>query len=236
MDSGQCLAATGHSAFDGLVGERGKDGDCKTLIFMRTSIHPRLLGAGFILIALAVGVRFYLYERMVKRQIDSSALPRPVVDAPFITSPENIVDKMLELAEVKQGDLVYDLGCGDGRIVIAAAKKYGCRAVGFDKDPQRVKESLDNVKKNQVEDLVTIQQQNIYSLDLGEADVVTLYLLSGMNLKLIPQLEKLKPGARIVSHDWDLDAIRADKVVKVFCPEDGHHHVLYLWIAPLGKK
>jgi SAM-dependent methyltransferase len=181
-------------------------------------------------------MRFYLFHRVVERKTDASPLPQPVVDAPFITTPDNIVDKMLELAQVRNDDLVYDLGCGDGRIVVAAAKKYGCRAVGFDIDPERVQESLDNVRKNQVENLVSIQEEDIYNVDLGKADVVTLYLLPGMNLKLIPQLEKLKPGARIVSHDFDLGSIQPDKILGLFCQEDGHQHLLYLWIAPLRKK
>jgi SAM-dependent methyltransferase len=181
-------------------------------------------------------MRFFLYQRAAERKTDSSPLPQPVVDAPFITTPDDIVDKMLELAQVGKDDLVYDLGCGDGRIVVAAAKKYGCRAVGFDIDPERVQESLDNVRKNQVEHLVTIQQEDIFDLELNKADVVTLYLLPGMNLKLIPQLEKLKPGARIVSHDFDLGSIQPDKILRLFCQEDAHQHVLYLWVAPLRKK
>ena len=105
-----------------------------------------------------------------------------------------VMSKMLELAEVKKDDLVYDLGCGDGRIVVTTAKKYGCKAIGYDIDPERIKESLENVKKNKVEDLVQIKKEDIFTLDLSKANVITLYLLPSLNVKLIPQLEKLKPG------------------------------------------
>jgi SAM-dependent methyltransferase len=111
---------------------------------------------------------------------------------------------MLELAEIKSGDVVYDLGCGDGRIVVAAAKKFGVKAIGFDIDPVRVKEAWANVRSNKVEHLVSIRQADIFTLDLREASVVALYLLPELNVRLMPQLERLKPGSRIVSHDFDM--------------------------------
>ena len=142
---------------------------------------------------------------------------------------------MLRLANVKKGDLVYDLGCGDGRIVITAAKKYGARGVGFDIDPDRIQESLANVKKNGVQDLVTIKKEDIFTLDLSEANVVTLYLLPNLNVRLIPQLEKLKPGSRIVSHAFDMEGVTPDKVVQVKC-KDGVERTVYLWTTPLKKE
>jgi endoglucanase len=125
-------------------------------------------------------------------------------DVIFVPTPQAVVDKMLEMAEVKKGDVLYDLGCGDGRIVVTAAKRYGVKAVGFDIDPKRIRESLLNVKSNKVEHLVTIKQEDIFTLDLREASVVTLYLLPTLNVKLMPQLARLKPGSRIVSHDFDM--------------------------------
>ena len=157
-------------------------------------------------------------------------------DILFVPTPQEVVDKMLELVEVKKGDLIYDLGCGDGRIVVTAAKKYGCRGVGYDIDPQRVIESMENVKKNGVQKLVRIEQKDIFTLDLSEANVITLYLLSSLNVKLIPQLEKLKPGTRIVSHDFDMQGIvTPDKTVTV---DTGNYreHTIYLWTAPLKKN
>jgi ribosomal protein L11 methylase PrmA len=143
---------------------------------------------------------------------------------------------MLELAEVTKDDLVYDLGCGDGRIVVTAAKKYGCKCVGYDIDPKRIKESLENVKKNNVGDLVRIEQEDIFTLDLSDASVITLYLLPSLNVKLIPQLEKLKPGSRIVSHDFDMRGVTPDKVVKVDSDNEYDGHTVYLWTTPLKKE
>jgi len=158
-------------------------------------------------------------------------------DVIFVPTPQKVVDKMLELAEVKKDDLIYDLGCGDGRIVVTAAKKFGCKAVGYDISPKRVKESLENVKKNNVADLVRIEQKDIFTLDISKADVVTLYLLPSLNVKLIPQLEKLKPGSRIVSHDFDMKGVKPDKVVTISDEKDDYgDHTIYLWTTPLKRE
>lgn len=158
-------------------------------------------------------------------------------DVIFVPTPQKVVDKMLELAEVKKDDLIYDLGCGDGRIVVTAAKKFGCKAVGYDISPKRVKESLENVKKNNVGNLVRIERQDIFTLDLSKANVVTLYLLPSLNVKLIPQLEKLKPGTRIVSHDFDMEGVKPDKVLKIADEKDDYgDHTIYLWTTPLKRE
>jgi len=160
-------------------------------------------------------------------------------DVIFVPTPQVVVDKMLELAELKKGDVVYDLGCGDGRIVITAAKKYGCKAVGFDIDPKRVKESKENVKKNKVESLVEIKQEDIFTLDLTKANVITLYLLPQLNVRLIPQLEKLKPGCRIVSHDFDMEGVTPDKEITIKAEDEifgERDHKIYLWTTPLKKE
>src|SRR5437870_8610671 len=158
-------------------------------------------------------------------------------DVIYWPTPQNVVDKMLELAEVKKGDVVYDLGCGDARILVTAAKKYGVKGFGFDIDPDRVKDSLENVKKNKVEDLVAIKKADIFTLDLKDASVVTLYLLPNLNVQLMPQLEKLKPGSRIVSHDFDMKGAKPKKVITVKSTGDqGRDHTLYLWVTPLEKE
>ncbi len=166
--------------------------------------------------------------------LDKKDRPR-APDAIFVPTPQDVVDKMLEIAGVKKTDLVMDLGCGDGRIVVTAAKKYGCRAVGYDLDPLCVKWSRDNVRKEKVENLVTIEQKDVFTLDLRQADVVALYLLPNLNVKLLPQLEKLKPGARIVSHAFPIEGMQPDQVVRYTSSEDGVEHTLYLWTAPLKK-
>jgi SAM-dependent methyltransferase len=163
------------------------------------------------------------------------AKPKREPDVIFVPTPNAVVDKMLEMAEIKPGDVVYDLGCGDGRIVVAAAKKYGVKAVGFDINPQRVQESLENVKTNHVEKLVTIKEADIFTLDLSEANVVTLYLLPDLNVKLMPQLAKLKPGSRIVSHDFDMRGAKPVDVQTVTVKDDvsqGSEHTVYKWVVP----
>jgi SAM-dependent methyltransferase len=153
-------------------------------------------------------------------------------DVHFVPTPQEVVDRMLELAQVTKDDIVYDLGCGDGRIVVTAAKKFGCQAKGFDIDPQRVKESRENVSKNEVEGLVTIEKADIFELDLSPASVVTLYLLPRLNVRLIPQLKQLKPGSRIVSHDFDMHGVEPGTVENL-TSEDGISHTIYFWTTPL---
>jgi tRNA G37 N-methylase Trm5 len=156
-------------------------------------------------------------------------------DVIYVPTPQEVVDKMLEMADVRPGEIVYDLGCGDGRIPVTAAKRYGSRAWGFDINPVRVKESLDNVAKNNVQKLVIIKLQDIFELDLSKADVITLYLLPQLNVKLIPQLDKLKPGCRIVSHDFNMEGVRPKREV-TYTPQGGREHRIYLWETPLDKE
>lgn len=157
--------------------------------------------------------------------------PRDVV---YVATPPEVVDKMLEMADIRPDDVVYDLGCGDGRIPVAAAKRHGVQAFGFDIDPVRVQESIENAEKNRVQHLVTIREANIFELDLSGADVVMLYLSRKLNAKLIPQLEKLKPGSRIVSHDYDIPGVRVQKTVTVQ-PQSGRAREVYLWLTPLER-
>jgi endoglucanase len=160
-------------------------------------------------------------------------------DVIFVPTPIPVVDKMLEMAQVTKDDVLYDLGCGNGAIVVEAAKKIGCRCVGFDIDPQRVKEARANVAQNNVGHLVRIEQKDIFTLDLSPANVITLYLLPSLNVRLIPQLEKLKAGSRIVSHDFDMKGVTPDQHVKVEAKTDsgfGPQHDVYLWTAPLKKE
>ena len=128
-------------------------------------------------------------------------------DVIFVPTPQEVVDKMLELGKVASGDVLYDLGSGDGRIPVTAAKRFGIRAVGIDIDPQRIQEANENARKNGVTRLVQFRQEDLFKTDFSEATVVTLYLLPDLNVKLRSRLlAELKPGSRIVSHQFDMGA------------------------------
>jgi cyclopropane fatty-acyl-phospholipid synthase-like methyltransferase len=149
---------------------------------------------------------------------------------PFVPTPQEVVDKMIELAGVKKGDTVYDLGSGDGRIVITAAKK-GARAVGFEVDGDLIKESRENIRKAGVQNLAEIRQQDILTVDLSAASVVTMYLLPDVNLKLKPNLlSQLKPGSRVVSHAFDMGDWQPDKTERV------NGRTVYLWTIPAKAR
>lgn len=158
-------------------------------------------------------------------------------DVIFLPTPQEVVEKMLETAGVKKTDIVYDLGCGDGRIVITAARKYGCKAKGFDINPKRIEECTDALKKEEKETqkLVTFKRADIFKTDLAEATVVTLYLLPELNVRLVPQLNKLKKGTRIVSHAFDMRGYKPDKEITVKTKDDGER-TIYLWTIPLNKE
>jgi SAM-dependent methyltransferase len=162
-----------------------------------------------------------------------------VPDIEYVPTPQNVVDKMLEVAKVGKNDVLYDLGCGDGRIVVTAAKKFGVKAFGFDVDPERIKESNENAKKAGVENLVKFEKKDVFTVDLSPATVVTLYLLPELNVRLIPQLEKLKPGSRIVSHDFDMEGVKWENWWTVIAKDHrtpaNREHYVYLWKSPLKK-
>jgi len=151
----------------------------------------------------------------------------PHLDVPYVPSPNPVVDGMLKLAGVKASDTVYDLGCGDGRIVIAAAKTYGAKGVGVDINPERLEEARANAKSAKVEDKVHFEENDLFKANISNATVVTLYLLPGVNERLKPKLMKeLKPGTRVVSHSFDMGDWKPDREELV----DGRH--IYLWTIP----
>jgi SAM-dependent methyltransferase len=162
--------------------------------------------------------------------VPTSSGQRPADDlAPYVPTPQDVVDKMLTLAGVTSKDVVYDLGCGDGRIVITAARKFGARGVGVDIDPVRIQESKANAKAAGVEQLVEFREQSALDVDVSPATVVTLYLLSASNLRLRPILTKqLKPGARIVSHAFSMGDWAPAKREE-FVDARGVTRTLYLW-------
>lgn len=159
-----------------------------------------------------------------------AAAPRHEPDVPYVPTPQPVVDAMLQLAQVKTGDVVYDLGCGDGRMVITAAQKYGVRGVGIDINPERIKEAQENAKKAGVTDKVTFLEQDLFTANIGDASVVTLYLLPSVNMKLRPKLlQDLKPGSRVVSHSFDMEDWKPDKTIQV----NGRN--VYYWVIPARK-
>jgi SAM-dependent methyltransferase len=150
------------------------------------------------------------------------------INPPYVRTPENVVAAMLKLAGAKKTDVVYDLGCGDGRIVIAAARDYGAHGVGIDIDPERIQEARDNARKAGVESLAKFEVKDLFDTDLHDATVVALYLLPDVNLRLRPKLlSELKPGARIVSHDFHMGDWKPDKQALVDASSK-----IYLWTVP----
>jgi SAM-dependent methyltransferase len=153
--------------------------------------------------------------------------PRRAPDVRYEPSTPAIVDAMLKLGEVKKGDVVYDLGCGDGRIVITAAEKFGVRGVGIDIDPERIREARENAKKAGVTKLVEFRNEDLFESDIKQATVVMLYLFPWVNLKLRPKLlSDLKPGTRVVSHSHDMGDWKPEKEIEA----DGD--MIYLWRIP----
>ena len=153
----------------------------------------------------------------------------------FVPTPIDVVEKMLHVAEAKKTDLVYDLGSGDGRIVITAAKKFGCRAVGFEVDPELVELSRSKAKEAMVDSKVSIVEKDLHAIDLSRADVIAVYLVPRQLEALVPQLGKLKPGSRFVSHQFKIPGIEPDQTVELVSREDNSQHSIHLWRAPVGE-
>jgi SAM-dependent methyltransferase len=152
-------------------------------------------------------------------------------DVIFVPTPQDVVDDMLRLANVQKGDVLYDLGSGDGRIPIAAARKYGIRATGIDIDPERIREATENAKKAGVTHLVQFRQENLFTADFKDATVITLYLLPDLNVKLRPKLwNELKPGTRIVSHQFEMGAWKPEKKL------ESNGRTIYFWTVPPRDK
>jgi SAM-dependent methyltransferase len=160
-----------------------------------------------------------------------ASAPARTPDVIFVPTPYPVVEEMLRMGDVSSKDIVYDLGCGDGRTVIMAAKKYGARGVGIDIDPQRIQESIANAKKEGVSDKVKFLQQDLFESDFHEATAVMLYLLSSLNLRLRPiLLRQLAPGTPIVSHDFDMGDWKPEQQTQLMVV--GVTHRIYRWTVP----
>ena len=165
-------------------------------------------------------------------QTAAAQAPLRTPDVIFVPTPQEVVDAMLKLAKVTKNDVIYDLGSGDGRIPITAAKTYGARGVGIDIDPQRIREANENLKAAgaEVAGRVRFLNQDLFTTDISEATVVTLYLLPSLNLKLIPKLNKeLKPGTRIVSHAFDMGSAKPTETLNV------NGRTVYFWTTPIQQ-
>ena len=168
-----------------------------------------------------------------------NAGPAREPDVPYVPTTETAVKAMLQLAKVRSSDVVYDLGCGDGRIVIAAAKDYGARGVGIDIDPERIREAKEKARRAGVENRVEFREQDLFRSDFHEATVVTLFLLPAINKRLRPQLEALKPGTRVVSNTFEIGDWKPAREIAVKDDADDAYYFgsrrLFLWIVPKSK-
>ena len=176
----------------------------------------RVIGKScFLLLVLALSLTTLLAQSMPLREPDIL----------FVPTPQEVVDQMLKVANVGKGDVLYDLGCGDGRTVISAAK-LGARATGIDIDPVRIKESEENAAKQGMTGKVTFRLEDLFETDFKDATVITLYLLDTLNLKLRPKLWQLKPGTRIVSHDFGMGDWKPEQTLQL------EGHTVHMWTVP----
>jgi hypothetical protein len=182
----------------------------------------------------AFTVVFMLLVAVAGAQSPTTTEKKPL-DVPYVPTHESLVDEMLSMAKVGGNDVLYDLGSGDGRIVITAARKFGTRGVGYDLDPDRVSEARENARKAGVTDKVRFEQQDIFTAKIADATVITMYLLPDVNMRLRPRLlSELKPGTRIVSHNYDLGDWQP--VQRKEMDVSGVNHTLFLWIVPQKSR
>ena len=174
-----------------------------------------------------------LLTAVVAASAQSPVMPKEP-DVPYVPTHETVVAEMLKVAKVKKDDVLYDLGSGDGRIVITAAKKFGTRGTGIELVPSLVREARDNAAKAGVSELAKFIEGDIFEANISDATVVTLYLLPAVNMKLRPKLLALRPGTRIVSHNYDMEDWKPEKTIKLNL-DDGEHTVFY-WVVPARKK
>ena len=190
-----------------------------------------------------------LFAAMTLLFLSTALAQKKEPEVPFVPTPDIVVQEMLKMAQVGKDDVLYDLGCGDGRIVITAAREFGCQGVGIDIDPERIRESRENAKLAGASDKVRFIEMDLFEAEISEATVVTLYLLSEVNLRLRPKLLwELNPGTRVVSHEFDMEEwvpeatstvrignYRNSRIVDSWRPYTGNYwdmHMVYLWIIP----
>jgi precorrin-6B methylase 2 len=161
----------------------------------------------------------------------SPTVTKPQLDVPYVPTHEKVVAEMLRVANVRKDDVLYDLGSGDGRIVITAAREHGTRGTGIDIDPERVRDANENARRAGVTDKVKFVQGDIFDAKISDATVVTMYLLPSVNMRLRPKLlSELRPGTRIVSHNYDMGDWTPEKTIRVNTA--GRDHTVYYWVVP----
>lgn len=200
-------------------------------------MRKQILLRSLVLLVLALGVVAGIeaagkneFAQVQSTPQEKSPIPKKGPDVQYVPTPQDVVEEMLKLADVKKDDVVYDLGCGDGRIVITAAKRYGARGVGIDIDPERIRESKEKAEKEGVADKAKFREEDLFESDIKEATVVTLYLLNSLNQKLKPKLLKdLKPGTRVVSHNFDMGEWKPEKTMQLL------GSTIYLWVIPANQ-
>jgi len=164
------------------------------------------------------------------------AKPRRKPDVGFYPTTQDVVEKMLSLAKVTKRDHVCDLGCGDGRFLLTAAKQYGCRATGYDLDSKLVAKGQAQARELKLDALVRIEEQDIFTVDVSDVTVMMLFLLPDMNAKLIPQLQKMAPGSRVLTHEFDIPGIQPDQELTWVSKQDNSEHLIYIYSIPLKPR
>ncbi len=196
------------------------------------SRRGKLRVVAYVLFALALAGAWYGTMWWVERDVR----PPGHVDVVFRETPQDAVDKMLDMAHVTQDDVVYDLGCGDARFLIAAAKKHGCRGVGFEIQPHVAALARQKVAEAKLEHLIEIHERDIFEgggIDLRPATVLTLFLLPELNVKLIPNIQQMRPGSRVVSFLFDMEGVKPKEKIVYLMPNVGRECTLILWETPL---
>jgi SAM-dependent methyltransferase len=167
---------------------------------------------------------------------ETQAKPRRKPDVGFYPTTQDVVEKMLTLAKVTKRDHVCDLGCGDGRFLLTAAKQYGCRATGYDLDPKLVAQGQAQAREMKLDGLVRIEERDIFTVDVSTVTVMMLFLLPDMNAKLIPQLQKMAPGSRVLTHEFDIPGIQPDQELTWVSKQDNSEHLIYIYSIPLKPR
>ncbi len=170
------------------------------------------------------------------RADEPPAKPRRKPDVGFYPTTQDVVEKMLTLAKVTKRDHVCDLGCGDGRFLLTAAQQFGCRATGYDLDPKLVAQGRTRARELKLDSLVRIEERDIFTVDVSDVTVMMLFLLPDMNAKLIPQLQKMAPGSRVITHEFDIPGIQPDKELTWVSKQDNSEHLIYIYSIPLKTR